>query len=81
MIDSYSILEILNFVKHINPSLGITVCHHSASLVIPNQFNGYPLEGFYYRILTLVIDSYSILDFFTFVKRINPSLEINVCYH
>ena len=36
-------------------SLGITVCHHSASLMMPN---GDPREGFFYPTLTLMIDSY-----------------------
>ena len=38
-------------------SLGITVCHHSASLVLPN---GDPRDGFFYPTLTLMIDSKSI---------------------
>ena len=40
-----------------NPSLGITVCHHSASLVMPN---GDPRDGFFYPTLTLMIDSYNL---------------------
>ena len=32
--------------------LAITVCHHSASLVMPN---GDPRDGFFYLILTLMI--------------------------
>ena len=52
--DSYRILEILNFVKHINPSLGITVSHTSASLV---RSNGDPREGFFYPTLTVMIVS------------------------
>ena len=36
-----------------NPSLGITVCHHSASLVMPN---GDPRDGLFY----ILIDSYII---------------------
>ena len=40
-----------------NPSLAITVCHHSASLVMPN---GDPRDGFFYPTLTLMMDSYSI---------------------
>ena len=35
----------------------ITVCHHSASLVMPNSD---PRNGFFYRTLTLIIDSYNI---------------------
>ena len=35
-----------------NPSLGITVCHHSASLVMPT---GDPRDGFFYPTLTLMI--------------------------
>ena len=37
-------------------SLGITVCHHSASLVMPN---GDPRDGLFYPTLTLMIDSYN----------------------
>ena len=40
-----------------NPSLGITVCHHLASLVMPNSD---PRDSFFYPILTLMIDSYVI---------------------
>ena len=36
-------------------SLEITVCDHSASLVMPN---GDPWDGIFYPILTLMIDSY-----------------------
>ena len=36
-----------------NPSLVITFCHHSASLVMPI---GDPQDGFFY--LTLMMDSY-----------------------
>ena len=39
-----------------NPSLGITVCHHSASLVMPN---GDPRDGFFYPTRTFMIDSYN----------------------
>ena len=38
-----------------NLSLTITVCHHSASLVMPI---GDPRDGFFYPTLTLMIDSY-----------------------
>ena len=38
-----------------NPSLGITVCHQSASLVMPK---GNPLDRFFFPTLTLMIDSY-----------------------
>ena len=41
-----------------NPSLGITVCHHSASLVMPN---GDPRYGLLYPTLTFKIDSYKLL--------------------
>ena len=37
-----------------NPSLVITVCHHSASLVMPN---GDPRDGYFYPILKLMMDS------------------------
>ena len=40
-----------------NPSLGITVCHHSASLVMPK---GDPRDEFSYPTLTLMIDSYNL---------------------
>ena len=36
---------------------GITVCHHLASLVMPN---GDPRDGFFYPTLTLMIDSDSL---------------------
>ena len=38
-----------------NLSLGITICHHSASLVMPN---GDPRDVFLYPTLKLIIDSY-----------------------
>ena len=38
-----------------NPSLSITVCHHSASLMMPI---GDPQEGFFFPTLTHMIDSY-----------------------
>ena len=38
-----------------NLSLGITVCHRSASLVMPN---GDPWDSLFYPTLTLMIDSY-----------------------
>ena len=37
-----------------NPSLAITVCHHSASLVMPI---GDPLDGFFYSTLKLTMGS------------------------
>ena len=40
-----------------NPSLAITICHHSASLMMPI---GDPLDGFFYPTLTLMMDSYNI---------------------
>ena len=39
-----------------NPSLGITVCHHLASLVMPN---GDPWDRYFYPTFKLMIDSYS----------------------
>ena len=39
-----------------NPSVGITVCHHSASLVMPK---GDPRDRFFNPTLTLMIDSYN----------------------
>ena len=41
-----------------NPSLVITVCRHSASLVMPISD---PLDGFFYPTLTLMMDSYNLL--------------------
>ena len=38
-----------------NPTLAITVCHHSASLVMPI---GDPRDGFFYPTPTLMMDSY-----------------------
>ena len=38
-----------------NPSLGITVCHHSASLVMPNDD---PRDNFFYPTHTLMMNSY-----------------------
>ena len=48
--------ECINYVRVglKNPSLGITVCHHSACLVIPN---GVPRDKFFYPTLTLLINS------------------------
>ena len=43
------------------PSLGITVCHHSASLVMPNCD---PRDGFFYPTLTLVMDYYIVTRWF-----------------
>ena len=39
-----------------NPYLVITVCHHPASLVMPN---GDPGDGYFYPAITLTIDSYN----------------------
>ena len=39
-----------------NPSLAITVYHHSASLAMPI---GDPRDGFFYPTRTLMMDSYS----------------------
>ena len=41
-----------------NPSLVITVCHHSADLVMPN---GDPRDGLFYPTLTLVIYYHDVL--------------------
>ena len=41
-----------------DPSLGITVCHHSALLVMPKS---YPRDGLFDPILTLMIDSYNLM--------------------
>ena len=40
-----------------NMSLRITVCHHSASLVMPNDD---PRDGFFYPILILILLNYFI---------------------
>ena len=40
-----------------NPSLMITVWHHSASLSIPK---GDPWDGFFFNALTLMVDSYNL---------------------
>ena len=48
-----SIIRVRVGLKH--PSLGITVCHHSASLVMTN---GDPLDRCFYPTHTLMIDSY-----------------------
>ena len=42
-----------------NLSLGITVCHHLASLV---TLNGDPWDGFFYTTLTFMMDSYNIQE-------------------
>ena len=39
-----------------NPSLAITVCHQSASLVMPI---GDPRDGFFYPTLSLMLDTYN----------------------
>ena len=43
-------------VGYKNSSLGITVCHHLASLVMTNSD---PLDGFFYPTLTRIVDSFS----------------------
>ena len=43
-----------------NPSLAITDCHHSASLEMPI---GDPRDGFFYPILTLMMDTYILTCF------------------
>ena len=40
------------------PSLAITICHHSASIVMSNSD---PRDGFFYPTLTLMIDSYTVV--------------------
>ena len=44
-------------VGYKNPSLRITICHYSASLVMPN---GNPRDGYFYPTLSLMIHSYSL---------------------
>ena len=48
--------NILVRVGYKSLSLVITVCHHSASLVMPK---GDPRDGFFYLTLSLMMDSYS----------------------
>ena len=43
-------------MRYKNMYLVITVCHHSASLVMPN---GDPRDRFFYTTLTIMIDSYT----------------------
>ena len=43
------------------PSLGISVCHHSASLVMPK---GDPPDGLFYPTLTLMMDSYNVASIY-----------------
>ena len=52
-----------------NPSLVITVCHHSASLVMPN---GDPGDVFFCTTLTLMMESYS-LAYQIRISEKNPS--------
>ena len=40
-----------------NMTLGITVCHHSAGLMMPNND---PRDRFFYPSLTLMMDSYNL---------------------
>ena len=47
------------------PSLGITVRHQSASLVMPNS---YPRDGIFSQHLTIIKDPYSLAFFFLFFK-------------
>ena len=44
--------------KKKNLSLAITVCHHSASLVMSI---GDPRDGFFYPTLTLMINSFTVI--------------------
>ena len=44
-------------IRSKNPSLMITVCHHSASLVMPNGDLG---NRYFYPTLTLIMDSYKL---------------------
>ena len=58
------------------PSLGITVRHHSASLVMPNS---YPRDGIFNPHLTTINDSYYILVFqirraFRNIRRTVPEI-------
>ena len=53
-------------VGYKNPSLEITVCHHSASLVMPN---GDPQDGFFYPTLTVMIDSYNMTQLYVLLRH------------
>ena len=44
-------------MKKEHPSLVINVCHHSASLVMPNSALW---DGFFYPTFTLMMDSYNV---------------------
>ena len=59
-----------------NPSLWITNCQHSARLVIPN---GDLRDGYFYPILTLMIDSFILpfsLEFLIILKGNDPESSI-----
>ena len=66
-----------------NPTLKITVCHHSASLVMPIRD---PRDELFYPILLLMMYSYTLtLDrgfHYSYEDGIeNPRLAITVCRH
>ena len=46
------------YVIEKKPSLVITICHHSGSLVMPNSDHR---DSFFYPIPTLMMDSYNII--------------------
>ena len=52
-----------------NPSLTVTICHHSASLVMPN---GDPRDIFFCPILTLMIYLYYIKNMCTYQVKHGP---------
>ena len=54
-----------------NPPLEITICHLSASLMMPS---GDPQDGFFYPALTRIIDSYNLIAWFS--VSLNPALLI-----
>ena len=55
--------------------IAITVCHHPTSLVVPF---GDPQDGFFYPILTLMMDSYKLtqgLEFYKGLGKPRPWLK------
>ena len=66
-----------------NPTLEITVCHHSASLVMPIRD---PRDGLFYPMPSLMMYSYTLAPdrgfHYSYEDGIeNPSLAIAICRH
>ena len=59
------------------PSLGITVPHQSASLMMPNS---YPCDGIFNPHLTTIIDSYNLSLGTHFHKFYPVTAHISLCY-